>query len=56
MQDLLNKIREQLKDRRLCVIQKETGIHASTLARIRDGDTDNPTWATMQKLKEYFEL
>jgi len=50
----IDEIRAKLADRRLDIISDETGIHRSTIARIRDGKTV-PTYYVMQKLSAYFE-
>lgn len=49
----LSEIKSALKDRRLCVIAKETGLHVNTIASIRDGKNTNPTLETLQKLADY---
>lgn len=49
----INKIKDALADRRLDVVSKATGLHRNTLAAIRDGRHENPTYETMRKLSEY---
>jgi hypothetical protein len=49
-----NKIRDFLKDRRLYVVSKETGISYSALLRIVNNTTDNPSIKTIEKLEQYF--
>ncbi|MBW1796543.1 MAG: helix-turn-helix domain-containing protein [Deltaproteobacteria bacterium] len=51
----LDEIREQLKDRRLSIVADATGLSTMTIARIRDGESDNPTIKTLQKLWDYLE-
>jgi hypothetical protein len=49
----LDEIRRKLKDRRLYMIAKATGVTYQTLLDIRDGRTQNPTIMTVQKIKDY---
>lgn len=51
----LDNIKHKLADRRLDVVSDATGIHRSTIARVRDGKTV-PTYYVMQKLAAYFEV
>ena len=48
----LEEIQEALKDRRVGVVAKETGIHPNTVINIRDGKTD-PVYSSIKKLSEY---
>ena len=48
----LEEIQEALKDRRVGVVAKETGIHRNTVINIRDGKTD-PQNSNLVKLSEY---
>lgn len=50
----LEQIRDLLKDRRVSMIAKETGIHFNTIRDIRDNDKANPTYRVITKLSEYF--
>ena len=50
----LEEIRRKLKDRRLYMVAKATGITYQTLLDIREGKTRNPTILTVEKIKEYF--
>lgn len=49
----IDKIKDALADRRLDVVSKATGLHRNTLAAIRDGRHENPTYETVRKLSEY---
>lgn len=51
----LNVIREQLKDRRLDIVAKATGLHPMTVARVRDGRGGNPQYETLKALSDYLE-
>ena len=50
----VEEIRRKLKDRRLYMVAKATGITYQTLLDIREGKTMNPTIMTVEKIKEYF--
>lgn len=50
----IDEIRRKLKDRRLDVVSERTGIHRSTIARVRDNTTE-PTHYIVQKLATYLE-
>lgn len=50
-----DSVARKLKDRRLDVVSKATGIHRNTLAKIRDGIISDPRSSTIAKLREYFE-
>jgi transcriptional regulator with XRE-family HTH domain len=50
----LEQIRTLLKDRRVSIIAKETGIHFNTIRDIRDNEHANPTYRVITKLSEYF--
>ena len=50
----VEEIRRKLKDRRLYMVAKATGITYQTLLDIREGKTMNPTILTVEKIKEYF--
>lgn len=51
----LEEIRRKLKDRRLYMVAKATGVTYQTLLDIREGKTKNPTILTIEKLKGYFD-
>lgn len=52
----LDNIKRKLHDRRLDIVAEATGLHRSTIARIRDGEQKNPTYYVMQNLAAYFEV
>ena len=51
----LEQIRTALADRRLNVVAKATGIHVTTIARIRDGATSDPKSSVVAALSAYLE-
>jgi hypothetical protein len=51
----LTEIRTALADRRLNVVAKATGIHVTTIARIRDGVSLDPKSSVVAALSAYLE-
>lgn len=51
----LTEIRTALADRRLSVVAKATGIHVTTIARIRDGISLDPKSSVVAALSAYLE-
>lgn len=51
----LEEVRKGLKDRRLFMISRATGIHPNTLRYIRDDPNANPTYKIMVALSEYLK-
>ena len=51
----LEQLKERLRDRRPAVVAEATGLHALTIARIRDGST-KPSYDTLIKIQKYLEL
>lgn len=51
----LTEIRTALADRRLSVVAKATGIHVTTIARIRDGISLDPKSSIVAALSAYLE-
>lgn len=51
----LAEIRTALADRRLNVVAKATGIHVTTIARIRDGVSLDPKSSVVAALSAYLE-
>ena len=51
----LQEIRSALGDRRLDLVAKATGLHANSIARIRDGKNLNPKHSTLVALSTYLE-
>ena len=49
----LEDIRTQLKDRRVSMVAKETGLHFNTIRTLRDNEDANPTYKVMQALTKY---
>lgn len=50
-----DEIQRLLADRRLDVVSDATGVHRSTIAKIRDGKQENPTVTVLQRLSDYLE-
>lgn len=50
----LDQIKGMLHDRRLDIVAKATQVHRNTLAAIRDGKNENPSYTVMRKLSDYF--
>lgn len=51
----LEDIRGLLKDRRVSIVAKATGIHFNTIREVRDNQDANPTYKVMMKLTDYLE-
>jgi len=51
----LDKIREALQDRRINVVAEATGLSVATIANIRTGRQDNPTYVVMKRLSDYLQ-
>lgn len=51
----VEQIRTALVDRRLNVVAKATGIHVTTIARIRDGVSLDPKSSVVAALSAYLE-
>jgi transcriptional regulator with XRE-family HTH domain len=49
----LDTVRKLLKDRRISVVAKATGIHRNTITYIRDDKRYNPNYDTYKKLADY---
>ena len=52
----LDQIKGLLADRRLNVVSEKTGLQVGTIANIRDGKTQNPTYYALKRLSDYFEV
>jgi len=48
-------IRSALKDRRLDMVSKATGLHVNTIRQIRDGKSTNSRYETIAILTKYLE-
>jgi DNA-binding Xre family transcriptional regulator len=51
----IEHIKRFLADKRLSVISEKTGLSIGTLRALRDGQNDNPTIKTLEKLTAYME-
>jgi hypothetical protein len=51
----IDKMKRLLADRRLDIVSEATGVHVNTIARIRDGKTDNPSHKSFEALRRYLE-
>jgi len=51
----IDKMKRMLADRRLDVVSEATGVHVNTIARIRDGVTENPSHKSFSALQLYLE-
>lgn len=51
----LAHIRASLQDRRIDVVAEATGLHRNTIAAVRDGDVENPSYRVMKLLSEYLD-
>jgi hypothetical protein len=51
----LCKIKEKLKDRRVDIVAKETGLHYNTVRMVRDDPKANPTYRVIKALSDYLE-
>jgi len=49
----LEKVREALKDRRIDVVAKATGLSKDAISDIRNGNSTNPRYQTVQRLADY---
>lgn len=51
----LDEIRRSLDDRILNVVAEKTGLHRNTIAAIKSGKIENPTYYALKKLSDYLE-
>ena len=51
----LDQIKRKLEDRRIDVVSMRTGINRNTIARIKSGQHENPTYYILNKLSDYLE-
>lgn len=51
----LEQIRKELKDLRVSVVARETGLHYNTVRDIRDNKDADPKLSTLQALSSYIE-
>lgn len=51
----LEKVREALQDRRIDAVAKATGLSKDAISDIRNGNSTNPRYQTVQRLVDYLE-
>lgn len=51
----LDEIRRRLKQCRIDLVSKATGLHYNTVRQIRDDEDANPTYRVMKALENYLE-
>lgn len=51
----LDQIRDALDDRILGVVAERTKLHRNTIASIKSGKIENPTYYALKKLSDYLE-
>lgn len=51
----IEQLRIALRDRRLDLVARATGLHPNTISAIRDGETTNPSMRTMEVLSAYID-
>jgi len=51
--DLLDRIRDALKDRNILIVAKSIGVHYNTVRAIANGEHRNPTLAVLRKIEAY---
>lgn len=49
------EIQKALKDRRLKIVSKATGLHVNTIRKVRDGMTNDPRSTSFILLSDYLE-
>ena len=49
----LDQIKTLLKDRRLYIVAKKTGISYPTLLALSRGESSNPSYKVLEKVSEY---
>lgn len=52
----LESIREALRDRRVSMVAKATGLHYNTVRDVRDNPEANPTYKVLKALSDYLEV
>lgn len=50
----LEEIRKLLQDRRPGIVAEAVGVRLATIIDVRDGNTENPSYATVKALSDYF--
>jgi hypothetical protein len=51
----IEQIKKGLRNRRMEMVAKETGLHVNTVTYIRDGLSKNPVYSTLKALSDYLE-
>lgn len=51
----IEQIKKALRDRRMDMVARETGLHVNTVTYIRDGLSKNPVYSTLKALSDYLE-
>jgi len=51
----IEAIRLALRDRRLSMISKATGLHYNTIRGVRDNEAANPSYRVLKALSDYLE-
>jgi len=51
----VSEIERLLKDRRLDIVARETGLSSGTIRRFRDGEVTDPQLSTVLVLSEYLQ-
>ncbi len=51
----IEQIKKALRDRRMDMVARETGLHVNTVTYIRDGMSKNPVYSTLKALSDYLE-
>lgn len=51
----IEQIKEALQDRKISVVAEKTGVHYTTIQRIRDGLVTNPSLSVYLALSEYLK-
>lgn len=52
----LESVREALRDRRVSMVAKATGLHYNTVRDVRDNPEANPTYKVLKALSDYLEV
>jgi len=53
--DLANRIKRRMEDRRIDKVAEATGLHPNTIRDVRDNPNANPTWRTVSALSAYLK-
>lgn len=50
-----DQIREYLRDANLSKVARETGLHYNSILMLRNAESMNPTWRTINALSQYID-